>query len=83
MTADVIWADGFGSDTRGQLPQAKSLYIFRYQKKGNCLGSVGRWGLLKQALRSFSALKPLKWAFYRGFRAGDSGIFAKNDPNCH
>jgi len=76
-------ADLFGSDTRRQLPQVKSPYIYRSNKKGNCLGSVGRWGLLKQALRSFSALKPLKWAFYRGFRAGDSGIFVKNDPNCH
>ena len=83
MTADMVRVDVFGSDTRRQLPQVKSRYIFRSEKKGNCLGSVGRWGLLKQALRLFSALKPLKWAFYRGFRAGDSGIFAKNDPNCH
>ena len=35
-----------GSDTRGQLPQVKSPYIFRFEKVGNCLGSVGRWGLL-------------------------------------
>ena len=83
MTADMVRGDVLGSDTRRQLPQVKSPYIFRSDKKGNCLGSVGRWGLLKQTLRSFSALKPLKWAFYRGFRAGDSGIFVKNDPNCH
>ena len=76
-------ADVVGSDTRRQLPQVKSRYIFRSTKGGNCLGSVGRWVLLKQALRSFSALKPLKWAYYRGFRAGDSGIFEKIDPNCH
>ncbi len=83
MTADTVLSDVLGSDTRRQLPQVKIPYIYRSNKKGNCLGSVGRWGLLKQALRSFSALKPLKWAFYRGFRAGDSGIFEKNDPNCH
>ena len=83
MTADMVLSDVLGSDTRRQLPQVKIPYIYRSNKKGNCLGSVGRWGLVNQALRSFSALKPLKWAFYRGFRAGDSGIFAKNDPNCH
>lgn len=48
MTADVVLSDVFGSDTRGQLPQVKSRYIFRSEKKGNCLGSVGRWGLLRQ-----------------------------------
>ena len=41
-------ADVVGSDTRGQLLQVKSRYIFRSIKGGNCLGSVGRWGLLRQ-----------------------------------
>ena len=50
---------------------------------GIVIYEIDSWGLLKQALRSFSARKPLKWAFYRGFRAGDRGIFVKNDPNCH
>ena len=70
-------------DTSGCATQVKTLDIFRSKEKGNCLGSVGRWGLLKQALGAFSALKPLQWPVYRGFRAGDSGIFVKNDPNCH
>lgn len=48
MTADMVRGDVFGSDTRRQLPQVKSPYIFRSDKKGNCLGSVGRWGLLMQ-----------------------------------
>ena len=71
---------GCGGDTSGCATQVKTLDIFRSKEKGNCLRSVGRWGLVNQALRSFSALKPLKWAFYRGFRAGDSGIFVKKRP---
>ncbi len=45
MTADMVRVDVFGSDTRRQLSQVKSPYIFRSGKKGNCLGSVGRWGV--------------------------------------
>ena len=69
MTADVVRADVFGSDTRGQLPQVKSRYIFRSIKGGNCLGSVGRWGLLKQQWGAFFAPHtpemPINRDFYR------------------
>ena len=70
-------------DTSGSATQAKRLDIFRSECQGNCLGSVGRWGLPRQARGAFSARKPLKRAFYRGFRARGSGILTKNDPNCH
>lgn len=69
MTADIVRVDVVASDTRGQLPQVKSRYIFRSKKKGNCLRSVGRWGLLSP---SWGALfvphtpeTPINRDFYR------------------
>ena len=54
-------------NTRRQLPQVKIPYIYRSSKKGNCLGSVGRWGLLKQQRGAFSARKSLKTPVYGDF----------------
>lgn len=62
-------ADVFGSDTRRQLLQVKSPYIFRFLKGGNCLGSVGRWGLVSQQWGAFFAPHtpetPINRTFYR------------------
>jgi hypothetical protein len=65
MTAN----DGLAGDTRPVLAQVKTLYIFRLIKGGNCLGSVGRWGLLKQQWGAFFAPHtpetPINRDFYR------------------
>ncbi len=62
-------ADVVGSDTRRQLPQVKSIYIFRFEKVGNCLGSVGRWGVLGQQWGALFAPHapemPINRDFYR------------------
>ena len=65
MTADNV----VGSDKRRQLPQVKSPYIFRFEKVGNCLGSVGRWGVLIQQWGALFAPHapemPINRDFYR------------------
>ena len=80
MTADVVLSDVFGSDTRGQLPQVKSRYIFRSEKKGNCLGSVGRWGLLRQQWGALFAPHTPETLINRAFLIPQPWNFCKKRP---
>lgn len=63
------WADVFGRDTSPCATQVKTIDIFRFAKGGNCLESVGRWGLLRQQWGALFAPHtpemPINRDFYR------------------
>ena len=80
MTADMVRGDVLGGDTRRQLLQVKSLYIFRLLKGGNCLGSVGRWGLVSEQWGAFFAPHTPEMPINRDFYLRRPWNFCKKRP---
>lgn len=67
----------------GSVSKRKNPDIYRSDRGGNCLGSIGRWGLGSGTDKVFSFSRALQSLYLRDFTVLRPWNFDKNAPNCH